>query len=194
MAHINTGINQPGIVSLLFYKPSTGSALSNLAHTLLQGPSSLSKGERELIAAYVSNLNDCEFCHQSHAAAANAHLNDNGNTVACVIQDINTAPISAKMKALLNIAKKVQIGGKHVTIQDINEAKNLHATDEEIHDTVLIAAAFCMYNRYVDGLDTHLPKDKNEYISMGKRLATKGYSYPPFFLRKFVKWMMNRKN
>lgn len=93
MAYIKTGVNQPGIVELLFYKGSTGNALSNLAHTLLHGPSGLSRAERELIASYVSKLNDCEFCHKSHSASANAHLGDEGKTVACLVGDMESAPV-----------------------------------------------------------------------------------------------------
>ena len=137
MAYINTGINRPGIVELMMYKPSTGHALSNLAHALLIEDSPLSSGDRELIASYVSYLNECEFCHLSHSAAANAHFGDEGK------------------------------------MEDIQAAKSSGANDEEIHDTVLIAAAFCMYNRYVDGLGT-TPANKEEYSEMGKRM-TKGY-------------------
>src|SRR5688572_171455 len=114
MTYIKTDINEPGIVELLFYKARTGKALSGLAHTILKGPSSLTSGERELIAAHVSYLNNCEFCHESHAASANVHLNDNGHAVSCIKQDINTAPVSEKMKALLVIAGKVQKSGREV--------------------------------------------------------------------------------
>jgi uncharacterized peroxidase-related enzyme len=192
MTYIKTGIDQPGIVELLFYKGSTGRALSILAHTLLHGPSGLSSGERELIAAYVSKLNQCQFCHSSHAASANAHLNDQGKTIAGIVENVDTANVSDKMKALLNIAKKVQQGGKSVLPQDIEKATARGASDEDIHDTVLISAAFCMYNRYVDGLGTNIAKEE-EYPEMGIRLAKKGYKYPPLFLRKFVIWMMARK-
>lgn len=191
MAHIETGVKQPGIVELLFYKNSTGNALSNLAHTLLLGSSPLSSGERELIASYVSHLNDCEFCHLSHAAAANAHFGDKGETVARVLENIDTADITEKLKQLLIIAGKVQRSGKLVTKDDVEAAKLVGATDEEIHDTVLIAAAFCMFNRYVDGLGT-TPAKKDEYAEMGQRMA-KGYKMPPNFIKKFVVRLMNRK-
>lgn len=193
MAYINTNIPQPGIIGLLYYKSSSGRALSELAQALLHGPSSLSSGERELIAAHVSYLNNCEFCHLSHKAAASSHLNDGGKTMDSIITDIDTANVSAKMKALLFIAGKVQLSGRAVTQQDINEAKQLGATDEEIHDTVLIAAAFCMYNRYVDGLNTQLPASKAEYTGMGERLATKGYGYAPGFMLNFVRRMMRKQ-
>lgn len=191
MAYITTGINQPGIVELLFYKNSTGNALSNLANALLLEKSPLTSGERELIASYVSYLNECEFCHLSHSAAANTHLKDNGKTVSCVIQNIDTAEISDKMKSLLRIAGKVQKGGKHVLPADIQGAKSAGANDEAIHDTVLIAAAFCMFNRYVDGLGT-TPAKKEEYAEMGKRMA-KGYKMPPNFLKKLILKMINKK-
>ncbi len=103
------------------------------------------------------------------------------------------APVSEKMKALLKIASRVQKSGKEVDLSHIEAARHTGASDEDIHDTVLIAAAFCMYNRYVDGLGTRLPADKEEYVPMGKRLATTGYKYPPLFLRKFVIRMMNRR-
>lgn len=192
MTFIKTGVNQPGIVELLFYKGTTGKALSNLAHALLHGPSGLSRGERELIAAFVSKLNNCEFCYRSHSASADVHFNDAGETVRCVIENVGQASISEKMKALLHIAAKVKESGRAVLQEDIDRAKAQGASDEDLHDTVIIAAAFCMYNRYVDGLGTLLAEDE-EYEIMGRRLAQKGYRYPPLFLRKFVLRMMNRK-
>ena len=186
MTYIRTDIPQPGIVELLFYKGTTGKALSKLAHTLLHGPSPLSKGERELIAGYVSRLNGCEFCSDSHCASADAHFDDGGKTTSFVQTDIMQAPVSDKMKALLKVAARVQAGGREVLPEHIEEARNAGASDEDIHDTVLIAAAFCMYNRYVDGLRTNLPENKEEYVEMGKRMAGTGYKYPPLFLRKWV--------
>ncbi len=192
MTYIQTDIPQPGIVELLFYKGPTGKALSKLADTLLLGPSPLTSGERELIAAHVSLKNKCSFCHDSHSAAANAHLNDGGKTIDCLRVDTNTMPVSEKMKRLLDIAGKVQVSGKEVTPELIEAARKAGANDEEIHDTVLIAAAFCMFNRYVDGLGTNLPEKQEDYLSMGERMK-KGYKYPPLFMRPFVIWMMKRE-
>jgi len=175
MTYIKTDIQQPGILELLFYKGPTGKALANLAQTLLHGPSQLTPGERELIASYVSALNKCEFCHDSHSASANYHLKDNGNIIGMIKSDLDQAPVSEKMKALLKIAGQVQKGGREVTPQHVEAAKHEGASDEDIHDTVLIAAAFCMYNRYVDGLGT-TPANKEEYLPMGKRMATIGYT------------------
>jgi len=192
MTYITTDIPQPGIVELLFYKGTTGKALSKLAQTLLHGPSPLSSGERELIASYVSSLNQCEFCHESHSASANVHLKDQGAAVSAIKLNMTGAPVSEKMKALLQIAARVQKGGKEVRPVHIEEAKKAGASDEDIHDTVLIAAAFCMYNRYVDGLGTNLPDSKEEYEDMGQRMAKVGYKYPPLFLRKYVVRQMKK--
>ena len=145
-----------------------------------------------MICAYVSYLNECEFCHLSHSAAANAHLGDDGKTISCIIENIDTSDVSDKMKQLLKIAGKVQKSGKLVTKEDIDVAKFNGASDEEIHDAVLIAAAFCMFNRYVDGLGT-TPASKDEYADMGRRMS-KGYKMPPNFLKKFILKLMNKKS
>jgi uncharacterized peroxidase-related enzyme len=176
MAHIELNNPMPGIVGLMHFRPQTAKPLTDLVETLLRGPSSLTSGEREMIAAYVSSKNDCHFCQTSHSAAAAAHLGGNLDLVEQVKSDKDSAPISDKLKALLTIAGMTQQGGKNVTEQHIAAAKAAGATDVEIHDTVLIAAAFCMYNRYVDGLATWAPAEKEAYVEMGKKMAFEGYS------------------
>ena len=128
-----------------------------------------------MIAAYVSSQNDCHFCHSVHGAVAAHHLGGDEQLVRDVKRNFETAGVSDKMKALLAIAGKVQVGGKKVTEEDVARARQPVATDKEIHDTVLIAAAFCMYNRYVDGLATWTPDDAEMYRASGKRLAEEGY-------------------
>jgi uncharacterized peroxidase-related enzyme len=145
---------------------------------LLRGPNTLTSAEREMIAAFVSDRNDCHFCHASHRAAAAHHMNGSYDVVDAVTRDIQSAPVSAKLKALLAIAGKVQVSGTQVTTDDIARARNEGATDREIHDTVLIAAAFCMFNRYVDGLATLTPTDEQAYDVMGQRMARDGYVRP----------------
>jgi uncharacterized peroxidase-related enzyme len=193
MAYINTGIDQPGIIELLFYKGSTGQALAAFTQALMQGPSGLSPAEREIIAAYVSKLNGCEFCQKAHTAIAGQHLGDGGELAACAIVQPSVAPVSGKMKALLGIARKVQLGGREVSPDDIQAARMQGASDEDVHDAVLVAAAFCMFNRYVDGLGARLPEQEEEYGALASTLAKQGYRLPPRFLRKFVLWLMARK-
>lgn len=178
MAHINVPEGVPGIRSLVMFRPETGKPLYELAQVLLRGDSTLSEAERELIAAYVSKRNDTMFCMMSHAAASRELYGDDKDIVNEVLNDMQQANISNKMKSLLNIAGKVQVIGKEVTQQDIDAARKEEATDKEIHDTVLIAAAFSMFNRYVDGLASFTPTDKKEYEAMGQRMAEKGYVLP----------------
>lgn len=175
MPHIALPKDQPGIRGAMAFRPETARPLNDLVEVLLRGPSTLTPGERELIATYVSYLNDCHYCHSIHGAIAAASLNGDEDLVRRVKADFQHANISEKLKALLVIAGKVQRGGKNVTDQDVAHAKTLGATDVEIHDTVLIAAAFCMFNRYVDGLATTQPRDEAMYRERGKLVAREGY-------------------
>jgi uncharacterized peroxidase-related enzyme len=176
MPHIQLPEGLPGIVSGFAFRPETAKPMRELAEVLLRGPSTLSSAEREMIATLVSNRNDCYFCQTSHRAAAAHHLGGNYELVDAVRADYLNAPVSAKLKALLTIAASVQESGRNVTAEQIARARQEGATDLEIHDTVLIAAAFSMYNRYVDGLATFTPKDDKLYDEMGARMAAEGYT------------------
>jgi uncharacterized peroxidase-related enzyme len=178
MAHISVPEGVPGIRSLVMFRPESGKHLYDLAQILLRGPSPLTPAERELIATHVSSRNNCMFCMSSHAAAARELFGETREVVDCVIDNVATAPLSPKMKALLNIAGKVQQNGKSVTPTDIEDARKQGADDRDIHDTVLIAATFSMFNRYVDGLASLTPTDPKAYEAMGKRMATVGYALP----------------
>jgi uncharacterized peroxidase-related enzyme len=177
MPHITLQEDLPGISAGFAFRPETAKPMRELAHILLHAPGSLTPGERELIATYVSSLNDCHFCQASHGAAAACHLNS-AETVRQVKLDFQSAPVSPKLKTLLAIAGSVQRGGKNVSPAEVAAARAQGATDLEIHDTVLIAAAFCMYNRYVDGLNTWQPRNDAIYTEMGRRLAEQGYAPP----------------
>ncbi len=177
MPHISLPEGLPGITAGFAFRPETAKPMRELAHILLHEPNSLTPGERELIATFVSSQNDCYFCQTSHGAAAASHLGG-GEIVQQVTTDFQHAAVTPKLKALLSIAGKVQQDGKRVSADDIAQAKACGATDIEIHDTVLIAAAFSMYNRYVDGLDTWQPRDHSMYAEMGKQLAGNGYRQP----------------
>jgi uncharacterized peroxidase-related enzyme len=174
--HISLGNDAPGIVSLFEYRPETAKPLCDLAEVLLRGPSSLTRGERELIASYVSTLNGCEFCAGSHAAFAAAQLPEGMALVEQVRADPAGAPVSAKLGALLRIAAAVQRSGRDVREADVEAAREVGATDLEIHDTVLIAAAFCLFNRYVDGLATIIPEDPAGYAAMAELIVSAGYA------------------
>ncbi|WPU92242.1 carboxymuconolactone decarboxylase family protein [Mucilaginibacter sabulilitoris] len=176
MAHIELNNDLPGIRGLMFYRPETEAPLNALAEFLLRGDNTLSRGERELIGTYVSYLNDCFFCQNVHGAAAGHYLDCNMEQIDAIKADFTSASLPPKMKALLAIAASVQKGGKYVTPEQVDEARQEGATDKEIHDTVLIAASFCMFNRYVDGLGTWAPQDRSFYINRAPQRAIEGYA------------------
>ena len=178
MPYIPLETHLPGITGLLEYSKETAQPIRDLTQLLLRGPSTLSEGERELIATIVSHNNECRFCTSAHTAAADALLGE-CSTTEKIKHDIESAPVSEKMKALLLIAKQVQKSGKSVTTDSVLRAKTAGATDIEIHDTVLIAALFCLYNRYVDGLATLEPEDPEYYQTLAGRLVTNGYQRLP---------------
>jgi len=180
MAHIDLQNDYPGIRGPMAFRPQTARPLNELAEILLRSDNTLSRGERELIATYVSALNDCFFCQHVHGGLAQHYLQCDTSLIDALKNDFPVAGITDKMKALLAIAASVQKGGKNVSTNQIDAAKHLGATDAELHDTVLIAAAFCMFNRYVDGLATWAPEDENYYTSRAKQRAEEGYAqYDP---------------
>jgi uncharacterized peroxidase-related enzyme len=156
-------------------KPASGRKLNELAEQLLRADSPLSRGERELIAAFVSSRNQCRYCTGSHSAAAAHSFGGDYALVEAVKDAPETAPVDERMRALLRIAGQVQVSGRAVRAEDVAAARKAGADDEAIHDTVLIAAAFCMFNRYVDGLDAILPDDPAVYDQHGRHLAQHGY-------------------
>jgi uncharacterized peroxidase-related enzyme len=179
MAHIALEPGVPGIVSAFQFRPETAQPMRQLAEILLRGPNTLTSAEREAIAAYVSSGNECRFCQLSHSAAAAEHRGGRDADYEW-IEQVKAQPesvdVSPKLRALLRIAGKVREDGKKVTAADVAAAREQGATDMEIHDTVLIAAAFSMYNRYVDGLATFQPENVADYKPMGKRMAHEGYT------------------
>ena len=176
MAHIDLQNELPGIRGPMAYSPKTAKPLNALAEVLLRDDdNTLSRGERELIGTYVSYLNDCFFCQNVHGALAGHYLHCDIPQIDAIKNDFAVTNISEKMKALLSIAGSVQKSGKHVTAEQIEHARNAGALDKEIHDTVLIAAAFCMFNRYVDGLATWSPQDRQFYVNRAPQRAAEGY-------------------
>jgi uncharacterized peroxidase-related enzyme len=175
MPYIEVDPNLPGIRSLMAFSPATAEPMGVLANLLLRSNDGLSMADRELIAAHVSYLNDCFYCHHSHGEIAVCYLDGNRDLVNQVKTDYQHAPVSDKLKSLLSIAASVQKGGKYVSPDQISQAKAHGASDKDIHDTVLIAAAFCMFNRYVDGLASNTPSDLSTYPLRAKQVAEHGY-------------------
>lgn len=175
MPHIEITNDLPGISGLMVQRPDTAGPLNAVANSLLRGDSPLSRGERELIAAYVSELNRTRFCADSHSAFAAAQLEGGQELVAAVLADPQSAPVSPLLRALLRIAAEVQAQAQPVSDEAVAAARAEGAGDAEIHDTVLIAAAFAMFNRYVNGLATDLPADVSHYTAVADRIVAHGY-------------------
>ncbi|WP_461111864.1 carboxymuconolactone decarboxylase family protein [Spirosoma jeollabukense] len=188
MPHIELPAGLPGIRRPMAFSPETARPLNDLVNVLLRTnahrpESGLTEGERELIATYVSTRNDCFFCQTIHGAVASHHLGDDDwSLVKSVKSDPEQADISPKLKALLVIAGSVQQGGKYVTPEQIEAACAEGATDHDIHDTVLIAAAFCMFNRYVDGLATWAPQSPDLYRYRAAKVAEYGYTHEDHYM------------
>src|SRR5262245_51998048 len=122
----------PGILGLFQTWPDTGRVLSELAEVLLRSPHSLTRGERELIAAYVSVLTECKFCCGSHSAFAAALTAGGISIVEQVVSGHDDAPVSEKLRSLLVLAGAVQKSGRNVKPELIDAVRAQGATDDEI--------------------------------------------------------------
>ncbi|HVV53975.1 MAG TPA: carboxymuconolactone decarboxylase family protein [Mucilaginibacter sp.] len=178
MPHIELESHLPGITGLLEYRKDTGQPIRELTQILMRGPSTLTEGERELIATIVSHGNQCRFCTTAHTAAADLLLGEK-TTTKQIKTDIESAPLSEKMKALLTIAAAAGKNGKLVTSEMISRARAAGATDTELHDTVLIAGLFSLYNRYVDGMATAMPDNDTYFDTLADRIVHHGYMRLP---------------
>ena len=178
MPHIPLDPNLPGITGLLNYRQDTALPIRQLTQILLRGESTLTEGERELIATVVSQGNQCKFCTAAHTAAADVLLGEK-ETAEMVKNDPDNAPVSEKMKHLLEVARRVQADARTVSPELVADAKAAGATDLELHDTVLIAGLFCLYNKYVDGLASVTPTDPAFYERLASILKSSGYLPSP---------------
>ena len=169
----------PGIAGLLAGHPETAGPLNSLAEVLLRGPSPLTPAHRETIAAYVSRRNECTFCAETHGAVARQLARNSRAGTASAPVDEKPVETDPQLRALLAIAEKVRVDGRSVSADDVARARDAGADDRAIHDTVLIAAAFSMFNRYVDGLDTLTPEDPAQYERHARTLAEDGYLHVP---------------
>lgn len=176
MPHIAIDNDQPGIRGLMLHRPDTAAPLNHLAGVLLAGDAVLSAGERELIASYVSHLNRTPFCAGTHGAVAAARIEGGQDTVAATFADPATAPVTPRLRALLRIAAEVQAHARPVSDEAVAAARAAGAHDTDIHDTVLIAAAFCLFNRYVSCLATAVPTEPEYYEEAARRIIGEGYS------------------
>ena len=175
MQHINLPYKFPGILHMFMYRAESAAQLDTLVKTLLHNPHpTLSPGERELIADYVSRFNTCKYCCNIHGAMAPRQPVENAGIVKQVLANPETAPVNNKMKALLKIAGEIQSGHGRLASDYIGFYRDKGITGQEIRDVILIADAFCMYNCYVAGLSTWQPDDVELYDKMEERYMREG--------------------
>jgi uncharacterized peroxidase-related enzyme len=175
----------PGIGTALRLTPSLGAHLSGLADDLLVNDfpgASITRGEREMLATAVSAANDCFFCMDSHAAHATALLERTGATaLAPVLDQIkmgSSEGVDDRLRALLAIARTVQRAPRELTAGEVAAARSAGATDADVQLAILIAAAFSMYNRMVDGFRARTAPDIEAYRARAAEIADHGYGAP----------------
>lgn len=139
----------------------------------MRGPAPISGGLRELIAAYTSWMNECEFCWKSHAAVA-AEMLGSEDLVHSVLRDLESSPLSEAEKALLRFAGKMTHTLPQMSEGDIEELRRLGWDDEAIYFTIMVVALFNFYNRWVTTSGVHAVSEEN-HRTHGKRLAVSGY-------------------
>ena len=175
----------PGIVAAIRLTPGLGVHLRGLADELLVNDfpgATISRGEREMMATAVSAANDCFYCMDSHGAFATAVLERAGERdVAPLIDTIKVGSVDGlgqKMQALLHIARTVRAEPRKLTSADVEAAKAAGACDADVQLAVLIAAAFSMYNRIVEGFRAKTPPTPEAYRNRAEEIAEHGYSDP----------------
>ncbi len=165
----------PGITALFAARPNYGPPMRLLAQSVLCSASPLSWGERELIGAFTSRKNDCIFCYMSHAHIAAILLKQPFDVVTEMISAKPLNLLTPRLIALLDVAEAVAKHHSEKVMESVVHQAKRYANEDEIHDTVLVASAFCMFNRWVDSLRTELPHSQQEFRTMAERIAERGY-------------------
>jgi uncharacterized peroxidase-related enzyme len=175
----------PGILAAIRLTPGLGVHLRGLADELLVNDfpgTTLVRAEREMLATATSAANDCFYCMDSHGAFATALLEKTGDTERVALIDTikigSSDGLDPKMQALLHIARTVQRAPRELTAGDVDAAITAGASDADVQLAVLIASAFSMYNRMVDGFRAQTPPSAEAYRARASEIADFGYSAP----------------
>ena len=176
----------PGILTALRLTPALGVHLRGLADELLVDDfpgATISRPQREMLATAVSAANDCFYCMDSHGAFATALLEVTGAShlvpTVDTIKSGSSDGLEPKMQALLHIARTVRGEPRDLAPADVATAKAAGASDADVQLAVLIAAAFSMYNRIVEGFRAKTPPTPEAYRARASEIAEHGYGAPP---------------
>ena len=159
---------------LLAFDPEAAHHLVALSHTLMHKPGPLSAGLRELIAAYTSSLNNCEFCMKAHAAVA-TQLLDDAPLVWSVIDDLEASALAEKEKALLRFVQNVTLSPSSITAVDTQLLNRAGWDDASIFYAISACALFNFYNRWISASGVH-PVSDEAFKRLGSRMAVAGYA------------------
>jgi uncharacterized peroxidase-related enzyme len=163
----------PDAAKLVFYRPDFHGALSRkFTHEAMRGPSAWSVGDRELMAAFVSKVNECEFCIGAHTATAVGAYRDEAK-VSAALSDLETAPIEEPLKATLRMLRKLT--REHaVNADDMRAVLAAGVSREQIEDALAVSRAFNTTNRLADAFGFHVPGPK-DFEAGAKFLLRRGY-------------------
>lgn len=159
---------------LLAFDPEVAHHLAALSHSLMHNKAPISPGLRELIAAYTSSLNQCEFCMKAHASVAAELLNDEV-LVWSVLNDLDSSKIDTKQKALLRFVRKVTLAPASITATDTGELNATGWEDAAIFYAISACALFNFYNRWVSASGVQ-PVSDEAFKRLGSRMAKVGYA------------------
>jgi uncharacterized peroxidase-related enzyme len=173
MSYLNSLPENAVLVDVFRAYPDTARPLLDYHQALLRGPSPLSMAERELIAAYVSGLNACRYCHGVHAETAGLFGIPEA-TLAALLSDVDTAPVSDPLKPLLRYVRKLTLTPSRLTPTDAEAVLAAGWSEKALHDAVSVCALFNLMNRLVEGLG--VSADQDYFASSARRLADIGYS------------------
>ena len=164
-----------GVVLLDVFRayPGTARPLLDYHHALLRGPSPLTVAERELIAAYVSRLNACRYCHGVHTATAQAFGIPEG-TLGALLDDVGAAPVAERMKPLLRYVGKLTLTPAKITPGDAEAVLAAGWEEQALHDAVAVCGLFNLMNRVVEGLG--ITAGEAYFQASARRIADIGYA------------------
>lgn len=172
MVHLPSMPKNASLLDVFRMFPETNEPLIAFHEVLLRGPSPFTEGERELVAAYVSGLNGCRYCHGVHTATAE-RLGIEPGAIASLLNGDDTAAIPDRMRPVLNVAKKLTQSANGVTQRDVDAVFAAGWNETAFYHLVAVAALFNYMNRLVEGLGIELNPGYAQ--AAARRLADRGY-------------------